>query len=92
MIVVQCWDEEEPEDMHLGMVADLMLDNYQHLNESTDVRLKSKIVSDALAAAVADSMVYTSPESAAAAANGLSGFQHISPEYQPISPPDLVAW
>ena len=53
MIMIQCWNEEEPEDMHLGLVADIMLANYQDVDQSTDVRLNSKQVSDALADAVA---------------------------------------
>ena len=51
--MIQCWDEEEPEDMHLGVVTEIMLANYQDLDESTDVRLKSKQVSDELTGAVA---------------------------------------
>lgn len=53
MIVIQCWDEEEPEDMHLGLVTEIMLASYQDLDENTDVRLKSNQVSDVLRDAVA---------------------------------------
>lgn len=56
MIIIQCWDEEEPEDMHLGLVADIMLQNYQDLDEASDVRLHAKQVSEALAAAVAENV------------------------------------
>lgn len=53
MINIHCWEEEEPEDMHLQCVVDILLTNYQGLTEDDDVRTKSREVSDALKAVVA---------------------------------------
>ncbi|KAL3138341.1 hypothetical protein ABBQ32_006145 [Trebouxia sp. C0010 RCD-2024] len=53
MINIHCWEEEEPEDMHLELVVDILLTNYQGLARDDDVRTKSQNVSDALKAAVA---------------------------------------
>ena len=53
MINIHCWEEEEPEDMHLECVVDILLTNYQGLTKDDDVRTKSQNVSDALKAAVA---------------------------------------
>lgn len=53
MINIHCWEEEEPEDMHLQSVVDILLSNYQGLTRDDDVRTKSQEVSKALKAAVA---------------------------------------
>ena len=56
MINIHCWEEEEPEDMHLECVVDILLSNYQGLIKDDDVRTKSQKVSKALKAAVAASV------------------------------------
>ena len=53
MINIHCWEEEEPEDMHLECVVDVLLSNYKGLTRDDDVRTKSREVSKALKAAVA---------------------------------------
>lgn len=53
MINIHCWEEEEPEDMHLECVVDILLSYYQGLTRDGDVRTKSQEVSKALQAAVA---------------------------------------
>lgn len=53
MINIHCWEEEEPEDMHLQSVVDILLSNYQGLTKDDDVRTRSQEVSKALKAAVA---------------------------------------
>ena len=53
MINIHCWEEEEPQDMHLECVVDILLSNYQGLSRDADVRTKSQGVSKALKAAVA---------------------------------------
>ena len=56
MILVHCWEEEEPEDMHLKDVVDILLRTYSGLSDQEDVRLKSQEVSAALRAIVAASL------------------------------------
>lgn len=53
MINIHCWEEEEPEDMHLECVVDILLSNYQGLTRDGDVRTNSWEVSTALKEAVA---------------------------------------
>lgn len=53
MIVIHCWEEEEPEDMHLKCVVDIMLIVYKDLSRNVDVRAQSHQLSEALKAAVA---------------------------------------
>lgn len=53
MIVIHCWEEEEPEDMHLKCVVDIMLTVYKDLSRNVDVRAQSHQLSEALKAAVA---------------------------------------
>ena len=53
MILVHCWEEEEPEDMHLKDVVDILLSTYSGLSNEEDVRLNSQEVSAALRATVA---------------------------------------
>ena len=53
MINIHCWEEEEPEDMHLECVVDILLSNFQGLTRDDDVRTKSWEVSTALKEAVA---------------------------------------
>lgn len=53
MILVPCWKEEEPEDMHLKIVVDTLLKTYHGIEASTDVRLKTSIVTEALSVLVA---------------------------------------
>ena len=53
MINIHCWEEEEPEDMHLECVVDILLTHYQGLTRDDDVRTKSREVSRQLKAAVA---------------------------------------
>ncbi|KAL0046319.1 hypothetical protein WJX82_009128 [Trebouxia sp. C0006] len=48
MILVHCWKDEEPEDMHLKLVVDTLLHTFQTIEISTDVRSKSSVVSEAL--------------------------------------------
>ena len=56
MILIHCWEEEEPEDMHLKCVVDILLATYTDFDEATDVRDHSKEVSDALKVTVAAHM------------------------------------
>jgi len=53
MILIHCWEEEEPEDMHLEYVVDILLATYTDLSEDVDVRDQSEQVSEALKVAVA---------------------------------------
>ena len=53
MILVHCWLEEEPEDMHLKYVVDILLATYKDQPKDADVRLNSQEVSAALRATVA---------------------------------------
>ncbi len=53
MILIHCWEEEEPEDMHLKCVVDILLAMYQDLSEDVDVREQSSEVSEALKVTVA---------------------------------------
>ena len=53
MINIHCWEEEEPEDMHLQSVVDILLTNYNGLTKDEDVRTKSQEVSRALRETVA---------------------------------------
>ena len=53
MILIHCWEEEEPEDMHLKYVVDILLATYTEFLEDMDVRDYSKEVSDALKVTVA---------------------------------------
>ena len=53
MILVHCWLEEEPEDMHLKYVVDILLATYKDQPKDADVRLSSQEVSAALRATVA---------------------------------------
>ena len=52
MILIHCWEEEEPEDMHLRCVVDILLDVYQAAAHDVDVREHSNKVSHALKVAV----------------------------------------
>ncbi len=53
MILIHCWEEEEPEDMHLKYVVDILLAAYTNLPEDVDVRDQSEKVSEALKVTVA---------------------------------------
>ncbi|DBA99939.1 TPA: hypothetical protein ACH3X1_013819 [Trebouxia sp. C0004] len=53
MILIHCWEEEEPEDMHLKYVVDILLAAYTDLSEDVDVRNQSEKVSEALKVTVA---------------------------------------
>lgn len=53
MILVHCWEEEEPGDMHLQHVVNILLQQYSQLPRDADVRIKSQEVSAALRATVA---------------------------------------
>ncbi|KAL0018993.1 hypothetical protein WJX79_001369 [Trebouxia sp. C0005] len=50
MILIHCWEDEEPEDMHLKYVVDILLATYTDLSEDVDVRDQSEEVSEALKA------------------------------------------
>ncbi|KAA6429781.1 MAG: P-loop containing nucleoside triphosphate hydrolase [Trebouxia sp. A1-2] len=53
MISIHCWEDEEPEDMHLKYVVDILLATYTDLSEDVDVRDQSEEVSEALKVTVA---------------------------------------
>lgn len=56
MINIHCWEEEEPEDMHLECVVDILLSNYSGLTKDEDVRTRSQDVSTALKETVASNV------------------------------------
>lgn len=53
MILIHCWEEEEPEDMHLKYVVDILLATYTDLSQDVDVRYQSEKVSEVLKVTVA---------------------------------------
>ena len=53
MILIHCWEEEEPEDMHLKYVVDILLATYTDLSQGVDVRYQSEKVSEVVKVTVA---------------------------------------
>ena len=58
MINIHCWEEEEPEDMQLEYVVDVLLTKYRGLTRDQDVRKHSREISEALKAAVAEKVAH----------------------------------